>query len=212
MNKDQWIFYLAYFENDFNFVFTHSNKSKATKIVRKALKIMQTRFNATVVFFRTNEEKLLKKEFDEIISKMRIIYESLASYTSKQNDHSEQKKRVLAMKTRIMRIQINFSKYFWSWIVCVVDFIMNRTIMKKHSWKTSFEKIINIKLNLFHLNKFECRAYSLDTLIFKKHKLKERANIKYVLKYDDWNIYSIWILNQRKVIRTKDVIFDELIY
>ena len=178
---------------------------------------MQTRFNATVVFFRTDKEKSLKKKFDEMISNLEIIYELFALYISEQNDYFERKKRILTMKTRIMRIRINLSRYFWSWIVRVVDFIMNRILMnrilmKKNSWKTSFERIINITFNLFHLNKHECRAYSFDKLISKKNKLKKRAHIEYLLEYNDSNIYLIWFFSQRKMIRTKDVIFDESIY
>ena len=212
MNKDQWISHLACFENDFNLVFTHSRKSNATNIVKKGLKIMQTKFNARVMFFRTNDEKSLKKKFDEMLSDLKITYELFALYTSEQNNHSERKENVLAMKTRTMRIQANFSKYLWSWIARVVDFIMNKTLMKKHSWKISFERVINNKFNIFHLHKFECRAYFFDKSIFKKNKLRERAHIEYLLKYDDSNIYFIWISNQQKVIRTKDVIFDESIY
>ena len=84
--------------------------------------------------------------------------------------------------------------------------------MKKHSWKISFEKIIDIKFNLFHLNKFECRTYSLDKSISKKNKLRKRAYIKYFLKYNNSNIYFIWIFSQQKVIRTRNIIFDESIY
>ena len=212
MNRDQWIFHLACFENDSNLAFTHFRQSNATKTVRKALKTMQTRFNATVVFFRTDEKNSLKKEFYEMISDLKIIYKSFASYISKQNDYFERKERVLAMKARIMRIQIDFSIYLWSWIVCIVDFIMSKILMKKHSWKISFEKITNIKFNLSHLNKFEFRVYSFDKSISKKNKLRKRTHIEYFLKYDDSNIYFISIFNQRKVIRSKNVIFDESIY
>ena len=212
MNKGQWILHLACFENDFNLVFTHLRKSNATKIVRKALKIMQIRFNATVVFCRTDDEKSSLKEFDEIIFTTRIIYNLFASFIFEQRDYFERKEEILTMKTRIKQTQINLSKYFLSWIVRVVIFIMNRTFMKKHSWKTSFEKITNIKLNLSHLNKFECRAYCFDKSISKKNKLRERAHIEYLLKYGDSNIYFICISNQQKVIWTKDVIFDESIY
>ena len=132
INKNQWIYHLACFENDSNFVCTHSYKLNATKIIRKSLKIMQTRFDAIVVFFPIDEEKSLKKEFDEMIFEMKIIYESFALYISKQNDYLERKEEILSMKTGIMQIWINFSKYLWSWIVRVVDFIMNRTFMKNH--------------------------------------------------------------------------------
>ena len=77
-----WQFHLTCLENDFNLIFTHSRKSNVTKIVRKELKIMQTRFNATIVFFRIDEKKSPKKEFDEMISEMKIIYELFVSYIS----------------------------------------------------------------------------------------------------------------------------------
>ena len=65
---------------------------------------MQTRFNATVVFFRIDKEKSLKKEFDKIISVLKIVYKLFALYIFEQNDYFERKEKVLTMKTRIMRI------------------------------------------------------------------------------------------------------------
>ena len=52
---------------------------------------MQTKFNATIVFFRTDKKKSLKKEFDEIISNLEIIFELFASYISKKNGYSKRK-------------------------------------------------------------------------------------------------------------------------
>ena len=72
---------------------------------------MQTRFNATVVFFRIDEGKSLKKEFDEMISDLKIIYELLALYISEQNNYFQRKDEILTMKTLIMRIRYNFSKF-----------------------------------------------------------------------------------------------------
>ena len=42
---------------------------------------------------------------------MKKIYESFTSYISKLNDYSERKKIILTMKTRVMQIQIDLSKY-----------------------------------------------------------------------------------------------------
>ena len=150
MNKDQWISHLACSENDFNLVFTHPRKSNATKIVREELKIIQTRFNATIVFFRTDGEKSLGKEFDEMISDLGITYEPSAPYTPEPNDHLERKGGVLAMKARAMRIQASLPKYLWPWIARAAGFIMNRTPMTKHSWKTPFERVTSF-VCLFHL-------------------------------------------------------------
>ena len=69
-----------------------------------------------------------------MISEFEIIFESAASYTSEQNKYFERKDDFIAMKTRIFRIYVNLFFYFWFWIVRVVEFLMNRTSMKKHEW------------------------------------------------------------------------------
>jgi hypothetical protein len=43
----------------------------------------------------------------------------------------------------------------------------------------------------------------------RKQKLKERAHIGYLVGYEARSIFNIWIPSQRKVIRTRDVIFNE---
>ena len=72
--------------------------------------------------------------------------------------------------------------------------------------------IIDMKSNFFHFYKFDCKIYSLNNIIFKKEKLKKRAHVDHFLKYDETNIYFIKIFNQRKVVRTRNVMFDETIY
>ena len=212
LNKDQWVSHLACSELDFNLVFTHPHKSDATEIIRKGLNIIRTRFNSKVVFFRSDGERALGKEFDDMISELGITYEPSAPYTPEQNGHSERKGGLLAMKARAMRIEAKLPMYLWPWIIRAAGFIMNRTPIKKHGWKTPFELITHTKPNLSHLRKFGSKAYPLDKQIPKKNKLQERAHIGFLLGYDGTNIYNIWIPSQRKVIRTRDVIFDESAY
>ena len=75
------------------------------------MKIIQTKFNAKIVFFRTNDEKSLKKKFDNMISEFEIIYKSFVSYISEQNEHFERKDDLIAMKTRTLRIHVNLFFY-----------------------------------------------------------------------------------------------------
>ena len=63
--------------------------------------------------------------------------------------------------------------------------------------------------NLVHLHVYGCKAYALNKQTSKKEKLKERAHIGHLVGYDARNIFRIWIPSQRKVIRTRDVIFDD---
>jgi hypothetical protein len=56
---------------------------------------------------------------------------------------------------------------------------------------------------------YGCKTYTLDKRIKRGDKLAPCASIGYLVGYDLTNIYCIWILSLRKVIRTRDVIFDE---
>ena len=143
---------------------------------------------------------------------MKITHKSFSFYTSKQNEHFERKKNLIVMKTRILRIYVNLSIYLWSWIVCVVEFLINKISIKKHAWRIFFKFVINMKSIFFHFYKFEYKTYFFDKFIFKKKKLRKRTHIKHFLKYDDTNIFFIWISNQKKIIRTRNVTFDEFIF
>jgi hypothetical protein len=63
--------------------------------------------------------------------------------------------------------------------------------------------------NLDHLHLYECKTYTLDKHISRKTKLQKRAHIDHLIDYEARNIFRIWISSQRKVIRIRDVIFDD---
>ena len=81
--------------------------------------------------------------------------------------------------------------------------------MRKHGWKTPYELIIEHSPDLSHLHQYGCKAYTLDKHIPRKSKMQERAHIGYLVDYEARNIFRIWIPSQRKIIRTRDVMFDD---
>ena len=111
MNKNQWVSHFSCIITGFNLVFTHLRKSDATEIIQKALNIIETRYNAKVIFFRSDREKALSVQFDNLISSKGITFESSAPDTPAQNGHSEQKGGILAIKARTMRIDAGLPTY-----------------------------------------------------------------------------------------------------
>ena len=81
--------------------------------------------------------------------------------------------------------------------------------MTKHQWKTSYQLIVESLSDLFHFRQYDCKVYILDKHISWRQKLQERAHINHLIDYEVKNIFRIWIFNQRKIIRTQDVILDE---
>ena len=75
------------------------------------------------------------------------------------------------------------------------------------SGDTSNSQLDEIK----HLRVYGCRAYPLipSIKIRKKDKLSPRARIGYLVGYDSTNIFRIWIPSKERVIRSRDVLFNE---
>ena len=207
MKKDEWVSHFACHATDFNMVFTHGRKGEASRIVREAINLIETRFNAKVVFFRSDGERSLGNDFNDLLIDKGITYESSTPDTPEQNGHSERKGGILAMKARTMRIDAGQPIYLWPEIVRTAGYIANRTPMKKHQWETPYELVIGNAPDLSHLHQYGCKAYTLNKNLPRKEKMQERAHIGHLIGYEARNIFRIWIPSQRKVIRTRDVMF-----
>jgi len=113
------------------------------------------------------------------------------------------------MKQRAMRIEAGLPAYLWPWITMTAGYLMNRTPLENYNWKTPFELATGKKPNLAHLVQFGAKAYPIDKHIPKREKSRAKAHIGFLVGYDSTNIYLIWIPSQHKVIRTRDVTFNE---
>ena len=208
-NSHQWVSHLACDYTDFNIVQTHHLKSDAPQILLNNLALIRKRFNQEVIFIRTDGEKALDYAFQNELSAQGITFEIFSPDTPAQNGHAERKGGVLTIKARTICIGANIPQYMWTECICAAAYITNRTPTKKHNWKTPYEKATTLVPHLGHLKVYGCMAYSLTKQMPKKLKLAEHAHIGHLVGYDSTNIFQIWIPSQYKVIRTRDVMFDE---
>lgn len=209
MNKDEWVSHIACSTTNFHIVYTHPHKGQATGILIRCINTIETRYNGKVVFVHSDGERSLGKEWDNYIAAKGITFETSAVDTPAQNGHIERLGSVLMMKSRAMRLEAGLPIYLWPWITQTAGYLMNRTPSKKHSWKTPFEKATNQKPNLAHIVKYGAKAYPTDKYIPRREKAKAKAHIGFLVGYDSTNIFLIWIPSQRKVVRTRDVTFNE---
>jgi hypothetical protein len=70
--------------------------------------------------------------------------------------------------------------------------------------------VLKPKSNIAHLRIYDCKIYPLIHKILKKQKLRPRAQIGYLVRYNSSNIFRIWVPQDKKVIETRDVTFNEL--
>ena len=66
-----------------------------------------------------------------------------------------------------------------------------------------------LKPNIGHLRVYGCRAYPLKYNIPCLNKLAPRAHVGYLVGYDSTNIFQVYIPSEKKVVRIRDVKFNE---
>ena len=208
-NKDKWISHFRCYQTGMNHIYTHPKKSDANDVVQEYCQMIQIRYNASLRFFRSDGEGTLGTRFDQLIQSRGMVSERTAPDTPSQNGHSERSGGVIISTARSMRIHARLPENLWPEIVKTAGYLLNRTPTKALTWKTSFELVTGNKPNLSHLQVYGCKAYSLSHGIPRMHKLRPRALIGYLIGYDSTNIYRIWLPTQDRVIRTRDVTFNE---
>ncbi|KAM4057014.1 hypothetical protein HRG_003865 [Hirsutella rhossiliensis] len=79
-------------------------------------------------------------------------------------------------------------------------------------WKSPIDLFTGRKISS-HLRAYGCRAYAMTANaqlgLRKRWKLDPRAHIGYLIGYKSTNIFLIWVPLLKKVIATRDVVFDE---
>ena len=208
-NGDQWISHFKCFYTSMNHVYTHSSKSETTDIVKEYVNLVYNRYNQAVTYMRLDGESSLGGNFDEFVKSRGITTERSAPYVPAQNGHAEKAGRSIITMARTMRIQAHLPSSLWPEIVRTAGYLLNRLPHRRSGWKTPFEAVQGKKPSLSHLHVYGCTAYSLIYGIPRKQKLEARAQIGYLIGYDSRNIYRVWNPVNGKVIRTRDVTFDE---
>jgi hypothetical protein len=134
-----------------------------------------------------------------------------------QNEKFESFDELLIEKTKYIKEHAKLSKDFYSECYLVVAHILNWTSSSSLSWNSSLifmQKLLkeSIRDKIVHLKMFDCKAFSLlkEINAFKKNeKMKSRAFIEYLIKYDFINIFRVWNSKKNDVSDYRDVIFNE---
>ncbi len=134
-----------------------------------------------------------------------------------QNEKFERFDDMLIEKTKYIKKHVKLSKDFYSECYLVAAHILNRTSSSLLSWDSSLifmQKLLkeSIRNEIVHFKMFDCKEFSLfkETNAFKKNeKMKSRAFIEYLIKYNFINIFRVWNSKKNDVNDYRDVIFNE---
>ncbi len=131
--------------------------------------------------------------------KQKINWDWSTKNILEQNEKFERFDNMLIEKTKRIKEHVKLSKDICSECYLVVAHILNRTSSQILNWNSSLifiQKLLkkSIRNKIAHLKVFDCKAFSLlkKTNAFKRNeKIKSRAFIEYLIKYDFINIFRV---------------------
>jgi transposase InsO family protein len=215
-NGDKWALHFLCDKTRAYFGYTLKTKSDAREAVKDFAAFIKRQYGYDILAWHTDNEKSLEEaEFGQWIRIEGYIYETSAPYTPAQNGPAERSGGVIIQKSRALRIEGKLPANLWPETHKAAIYIINRTPTEQLDWKTPLEILNTLSGKQIsqpigaHLRILGSRAYVKIDNVKRTHKVDPRALIGYLVGYDSTNIFRIWIPQKRKVVRTRDVVFDE---
>ncbi len=206
----------------FNWVYSLMNRKKKTLLsIFKNLinQCNRIKFNerAIICIIRIDQEIFIDKKLENWMRAQKINWDWSTKNTFEQNEKFKRFDELLIEKTKCIKEHAKLSKDFYSKCYFVVAHILNRTSSLSLSWDSSLifmQKLLKelIRNEIAHFKMFNCKTFSFlkETNAFKKNeKMKSRAFIEYLIKYDFINIFRIWNSKKDDVNDYRDVILNE---
>lgn len=211
-NGDQMLFHSYDLETGIHFAttFPANNKLNWAKIWNE-LKAFVAALGRHIHVVRMDNEPKAGLRFRSLVLHNGTGIKTTAPYTSSQ-DPAERAGGVILTVARALRINGNLPSNLWPEIVAAAVYLINRTPTERFAWKTPFEMATGRKPNIAHIRLLGCKAYIHRTgpdAPLKIQKLEPRATIGFLVGWDSTTIARIWVPGQDKVIRTRNVLFDE---
>jgi hypothetical protein len=211
---DELIFY--------NWVFSLMNHKKKTLLsIFKDLinQCNRIKFDerAIIRIIRIDQEIFIDKKLENWVREQEISWDWSTKNILEQNEKFERFDDMLIEKAKNIKKHVKLSKNLYFECYLVATHILNRTSSSSLSWDSSLifmKKLLkeSIRNEIIHLKMFDCKAFSFFKKINalkKNEKMKSRAFIEYLIKYDFINIFRVWNSKKDNVNNYRDVIFNK---
>jgi hypothetical protein len=192
----------------FAVVYLLKDKSEVFQRFQEYEAMATSHFNLNISRLRRDTGTEYTSNEFEVFCKMKgILNESTIPYTPEQNGVSERMNRTLVEKARTIIIESGLANRFWGDAISCACYLTNRSPCSVYKEKvTPFERWFGRKPDISKLRIFGCVAFALPKE--KRRKLDKKSLKCRFIGYVP-NGYKLWDLENKKVIVSRDVIFDE---
>ncbi|KAJ9684867.1 hypothetical protein PVL29_017044 [Vitis rotundifolia] len=156
-----------------------------------------------------NEGEYIGGVFNEYCVAQGIRMENTIPGTPQQNGVAERMNRTLNERARSMRLHARLPKTFWADAVSTAAYLINRGPSVPMEFKLPEEVWSGKEVKFSHLKVFGCVSYvHIDS--DARSKLDAKSKICFFIGYGDEKFgYRFWDEQNRKIIRSRNVIFNE---
>lgn len=131
-------------------------------------------------------------------------------YTPEQNGCCERDNRTIVEAGRtLMHAHGDLPKGLWAEIINTAAYIINRTGISSIEGKSPYELWIGKKPDINNLRIIGCTCYVHIPKPYHRSKMSKKAIKGILIGYDENDGYRIWITEQSKLMRSRNVVFDE---
>lgn len=211
-NGDLYMVHAYDLATHMHFVWTTINRNQLTlKACFDDLHAFVRSIGRDIHCLSTDDDRAIGRDFITTLRSAKVIHKPTAPYTPEQ-DPAERPGGQIIVTARAMRIHANLPHSLWPEIVKAAAYILNRLPIAREDWLTPFQLATGRKPQVQHLKIYGCKAYPLNHKVVDSAKLEPRAHIGYLVGWDSTNIYRIWMPSQNRIIRTRDVFFNETMF
>jgi hypothetical protein len=216
---------IAYFIDElifYNWVYSLINYKKKTLLsIFKDLinQCDRMKFNerAIIRIIHIDQETFIDKKLEDWMRAQEINWDWSTKNIFEQNEKFKRFDELLIKKDKCIKEHAKLSKDLYSECYFVAAHILNRTSSSVLSWDSSLifmQKLLkeSIRNEIVHFKMFDCKAFSLlkeINALKRSEKMKSRAFIEYLIKYDFINIFRVWNSKKNDVNDYRDFIFNE---
>ena len=156
-----------------------------------------------------NGGEYIDRGFSEYCAAQGIRIEKTIPRTPQQNGVAERMNRTLNKRARSMRLHVVLLKTFWVDAVSTAAYLINRGPSVPMEFRLPKEIWSGKEAKFSHLKVFCCVSYVyVDS--DARSKLDAKSKICFFIGYDDEKFgYRFWDEQNRKIIRSRNVIFNE---
>ena len=203
--------YIATFLDDYSglsVVRLLKHKNDMAETMSNVVTLMENQLGLDVLKIRCdNGGEYINDRVQKWCATKGISYQTTVPYSPQQNGRAERLNRTLMERVRAMLSDAGLPPSLWGEAVYTACFLRNVSPMAGKD-KTPWELFYNTKPNVSSLRAFGCKAY-VHVPKEKRNKLSPRSQVGVLVGYPlGVKGYRVYMGN-RRVVTTRDVLFDE---